>query len=47
LSRARERQAVAAGDGERDAGVTALAVPTRAGPAWPLVSTSNRGASRL
>jgi hypothetical protein len=31
LNRARVRQAVAAGDGERDAGVTVLALPTRAG----------------
>jgi len=41
----RGRQAVAAGDGELDAGVTVLASPTRVGPGWPLTSTSNRGAS--
>jgi hypothetical protein len=41
------RQDVAAGDGHVDAGVTALAWPTRAGLARPLASTSNRGASRL
>ena len=39
------RQDVAAGDGELGAGVTVLAWLTRAGPAWPRVSTSNRGAS--
>jgi len=38
------RQDVAAGNGELGAGVTVLAWLTR-GPAWPRVSTSNRGAS--
>ena len=45
MSRARVRQAVAAGDGDVDTSVTVLALPTRAGPAWPLASTPNRGAT--
>ncbi len=43
--RAPERQAVAAGDGELDASVTVLAVPSRARPGWLPGFTSNRGAS--
>ena len=45
VSRARERQAVAAGVGEMGAGVTVLALPTSADRPGRGSSTSNRGAS--